>query len=92
MDEWAPWATQTDKLEVLLLENFAANVRPVPKRPLHSRTSTIIIRKQVLPFYYAIYNHDLQRFVELQYRLGEDGTLRHLAVAQDRQPPAHHET
>src|SRR5690606_13336691 len=51
-----------------LLRLFLHKHRPVPKRPAFSRTSTIIVRKELLPFYYAIYDHDLCRFVELQYR------------------------
>lgn len=86
-DEWRPWTLHTGNLQEMLLKNFTGRPRPVPMRPLYSRTSTIIIRKQVLPFYYAIYDHDLQRFVELQYRHGAGGTLQHLAVPADMQPP-----
>ena len=70
----------------LLLE-FLGRSRTVPPRPSYSRTSTIIIRKELLPFYYAIYDHDLFRFIELQYRDGKDSPLHYIRIPDDMQPP-----
>ena len=55
-------------MEQGLLESFLSKPRRTPARPAWSRTSTLIIRKEALPFYYAIYDHEQGRFTELQYR------------------------
>lgn len=47
----------------------------------------MIIRKHVLPFYYAIFDHALHRFVELQYRFPQGSYLRTCNVPGDQQPP-----
>lgn len=70
-----------------LLGLFLQKHRPIPKRPAFSRTSTLIVRKEFLPFYYAIYDHDLARFIELQYRTVKDGPLLTVQVPMDVQPP-----
>ena len=70
-----------------LLRLFLQKQRPVPKRPAFSRTSTLIVRKEFLPFYYAIYDHDLARFVELQFRSVKDGPLQSLPIPLGMQPP-----
>lgn len=70
-----------------LLRLFLHKHRPVPKRPAFSRTSTIIVRKEILPFYYAIYDHDLRRFVELQYRNVKDGPLLSVQIPAGMHPP-----
>ena len=85
--ERGPWAAHFANLEEALLRNFVSKPRQIPARPSFSRNSTIIIRKQVLPFYFAIYDHDLQRFVELQYRHAEGGPLETMLVPADMQPP-----
>lgn len=82
-----PWAIQSANIEEALVRNFTGKPRQIPARPSFSRTSTIIIRKQVLPFYYAIYDHDRQRFVELQYRQAEGGPILKLKLPPDKQPP-----
>ena len=77
---------ETDvKMELLRL--FLKKHRPVPKRPAFSRTSTLIVRKEFLPFYYAIYDHDLARFVELQFRSVKDGPLQSFPIPLGMQPP-----
>ena len=70
-----------------LLRLFLKKERPIPDRPPFSRTSTIIVRKELLPFYYAIYDHDLSRFVELQYRNDKNGPLMSVLVPTGMQPP-----
>ena len=71
-----------------LLQRFLESTRPVPARPHYSRTSTIIIRKEVGPFYYAIYDHERLRFIELQYRTGKDSPLLSIPIPESMQPPA----
>ncbi|MBK7286354.1 MAG: hypothetical protein IPI95_04180 [Flavobacteriales bacterium] len=39
------------------------------------------------PFYYAIYDHDLYRFIELQYRHGKDSPLFSIRIPDSMQPP-----
>lgn len=75
------------EFEQELLQRFLERTRSVPSRPPHSRTSTIIIRKELLPFYFAIYDHDRYRFIELQYRLGKDSPLLSVQVPEAMQPP-----
>lgn len=75
------------ELEKELMLQFLGKQRSIPKRPAYSRMSTLIIRKELLPFYYAIYDHDLGRFVELQYRIGKDGPLTAVPVPMEMQPP-----
>ncbi|HQV38121.1 MAG: hypothetical protein IPO60_00420 [Flavobacteriales bacterium] len=75
------------ELEQELLQRFLERSRPVPSRPPCSRTSTIIIRKELIPFYYAIYDHDLYRFIELQYRHGKDSPLFSIRIPDSMQPP-----
>ena len=71
-----------------LLHRFLDKARPVPTRPPYSRTSTIIIRKELVPFYYAIYDHDRYRFIELQYRHDKDSPLLSIRIPESMQPPA----
>ncbi len=75
------------EFEQELLHRFLERSLPVPSRPPYSRTSTNIIRKELLPFYYAIYDHDLYRFIELQYRLGKDSPLLAIRIPESMQPP-----
>ncbi len=75
------------ELDALLLRNFLGKERHVPARPHWSHTSTVIIRKQVLPFYYAIYDHDLHRFTELQYRGAMNEPMRRVPVPATEHPP-----
>lgn len=70
-----------------LLRLFLLKHRPIPRRPACSRTSTVIVRKELLPFYYAIYDHDLCRFVELQFRSMKDGPLRSVPIPLGMAPP-----
>lgn len=70
-----------------LLQLFLERPRAVPIRPPCSRTSTLIIRKELVPFYYAIYDHDRYRFIELQYRHGEDSPLLSIPIPESMQPP-----
>lgn len=70
-----------------LLQCFLEKARPAPARPAYSRTSTIIIRKELVPFYYAIYDHDRCRFLELQYRNGKDSPLLSIHIPESMQPP-----
>lgn len=87
-NEEGPTLRQRDvDVEQELLRLFLKKERPVPDRPPFSRTSTIIVRKELLPFYYAIYDHDLSRFVELQYRNDKDGPLISIHVPLNMQPP-----
>ena len=87
-NEEGPTLRQRDvDVEQELLRLFLKKERPVPDRPPFSRTSTIIVRKELLPFYYAIYDHDLSRFVELQYRNDKDGPLISIHVPLSMQPP-----
>ncbi len=80
--------TQRDPdFERELLQRFLERSRPIPSRPPYSRTSTIIIRKEVLPFYFAIYDHDRYRFIELQFRLGKESPLLYIPVPESMQPP-----
>ena len=75
------------EFEQELLQRFLERYRPVPQRPPYSRTSTLIIRKELLPFYFAIYDHDRYRFIELQYRLGRDSPLFSIQIPESMQPP-----
>lgn len=73
--------------EELLLNALVSVARPVPRRPKYFTRSTVLIRRGPLPTFYAIYCHERNRFIELQYDLG-DGRGRHVvAVPEDRQPP-----
>jgi hypothetical protein len=74
-------------LEARLLHNFVNEERPTPARPQWSHTSVVIIRKQVLPYYFAIYDHDLHRFTELQYREARNAPLHRVAIPATGQPP-----
>lgn len=73
-------------LDELVLEAFLKKPRRVPTRPGASRTSTLVVRKEIVPFYYAIYDHDLGRFTALQYRPTKDAPLRSVALAPEKQP------
>ena len=46
----------------------------------------LVVRKEVVPFYYAIYDHDLGRFTELQYRISKDAPLRSVVLSPMLQP------
>ncbi|MBS1570411.1 MAG: hypothetical protein JST45_13365 [Bacteroidetes bacterium] len=85
-EKWT-WGGTRAELEGALLRNFMHTERPVPQHPHWSRTTTVVIRKQVLPYYYAIYDHELHRYVELQYRVGRDAPLCHMDVPAEAQPP-----
>lgn len=73
-------------IERRIMERFIAKPRKHPPRPEWSRTSILIIRKEVLPFYYAIFDHEQERFVELQYRVGLHSPLRSIQVPSTLQP------
>ena len=73
-------------MEQRILERFLAKPRKHPARPAWSHFSILIIRKEVVPFYYAIYDHELGRFVELQYRAGPSSPLRSIAVPGNVDP------
>lgn len=81
-----PTQRETD-LKQELLRLFLQKRRPIPKRPALSRTSTLIVRKEFTPFYYAIYDHDQARFVELQFRSVKDGPLQSVLIPLGMQPP-----
>ena len=68
------------EMEQGLLESFLSKPRRTPARPAWSRTSTLIIRKEALPFYYAIYDHEQGRFTELQYRSAPLSPLRIIQI------------
>lgn len=72
--------------DALVRDAFLNKPRQVPHRPEASRTSTIVVRKEVVAFYYAIYDHDLERFTELQYRETPDSPLRSVALSPTMQP------
>jgi hypothetical protein len=76
-----------EETERKLVEGFLSRPRRIPKRPQWSRTSIVIIRKEALPFYFAVYDHDLSRFVELQYRSGPNASLRSVHLPDTMQPP-----
>ena len=88
-DRQAAEQAQTE-LEQRILEGFLSKPRAVPKRPAWSGHSMVIIRKESVPFYYAIYDHDLGRFTELQYRAGPGSPLRHIPVPEGRAQPLAH--
>ena len=73
-------------MEQRILEQFLAKSRKHPPRPAWSHSSILIIRKEVVPFYYAIYDHEQERFVELQYRAGPTSPLRSITVPSNVQP------
>jgi hypothetical protein len=75
------------EVEEELIRRFTSKPRRIPKRPPYSRISLLIIRKEWLPFFYALYDHDLHRFVELQYRHTANGPMRSVQIPPDRQPP-----
>lgn len=79
------------EFEQELLQCFLERSRPIPKRPTYSRTSTIIIRKELIPFYYAIYDHDRYCFIELQYRSGKNSPLLSVPIPESMQPPVNSE-
>ena len=78
--------TEIQDMERRIMDRFIAKPRKHPPRPAWSRTSIVIIRKEVVPFYYAIYDHDQERFVELQYRTGPLSPLRSIVVPSTLQP------
>jgi len=73
-------------MERRIMERFIAKPRKYPPRPAWSRTSIVIIRKEVVPFYYAIYDHEQERFVELQYKASPSSPLRSIEVPSTLQP------
>lgn len=73
-------------MERRIMERFLSKPRKHPPKPAWSRTSILIIRKEVLPFYYAIYDHEQDRFVELQYKAGPSSPLRSIQVPSTLQP------
>ena len=73
-------------MERRIVERFPSKPRKHPPRPAWSRTSILIIRKEVVPFYYAIYDHEQERFVELQYRTGPNSPLLSIPVPSTLQP------
>lgn len=73
-------------MERRIMERFLSKPRKHPPRPPWSRTSILIIRKEVVPFYYAIYDHEQERFVELQYKAGPSSPLRSIEVPNTLQP------
>jgi len=75
-------------LERELLKHFAAKPRRIPKRPTCSPTSTVIIRRDLLPFYYAIFDHHLGSFTELRYRTSKAGPLLSVRIPPETQPIA----
>lgn len=80
--------TEIQDLERRIMERFVSKPRKHPPRPAWSRTSILIIRKEVVPFYYAIYDHEQERFVELQYRAGTQSPVRSILVPSTVQPEA----
>ncbi|MBK9421241.1 MAG: hypothetical protein IPN44_09310 [Flavobacteriales bacterium] len=87
--------SETDLTDKAVRESFLAKPRRVPTRPDASRTSILVVRKEVLPYYYAIYDHDLERYTELQYRLSLNEPLRSVVLSALMQPefwPSAHES
>ncbi|HEY0976274.1 MAG TPA: hypothetical protein VGE21_02295 [Flavobacteriales bacterium] len=73
--------------EELLLQALVSVARQVPRRPKYFTRSTVLIRRGPLPAFYAIYCHERQRFIELQYDLNDGRGRQVLAVPEGRQPP-----
>ncbi|MGV9014004.1 MAG: hypothetical protein ACOH13_15540 [Flavobacteriales bacterium] len=87
--------SETELTDKAVRDSFLAKPRRVPMRPDASRTSILVVRKEVLPYYYAIYDHDLERYTELQYRLSLNEPLRCVALSSLIQPdlwPSAHES
>lgn len=74
------------EVEEELLRCFTEKPRHIPARPAHSSTSVLVVRKEWLPFYYAIYDHDLKCFVALQYRHTRNAPMRTIRIPAQRQP------
>ncbi len=76
------------EFEKELLESFISKQRTAPARPASSRTSTVIVRKEIIPFYYAIYDHELKRYTRLMYRNANprDPSLQTVPVPAEMQP------
>lgn len=76
------------EFEKELLESFISKQRTAPARPAASRTSTVIVRKEIIPFYYAIYDHELKRYTRLMYRNANprDTSLQTVPVPEEKQP------
>jgi hypothetical protein len=71
-----------------VLSSFLSRARRSPRRPPRFTRSIVIVRKDVVPFYHAIYDHQRGRFVELQVpRPGSTNTLI-IPIPGDQQPPA----
>ena len=75
-----------EDLDKAVVDSFVGKRRPIPPRPARSRTTTVIIRKEVVSFYYAIYAHELGRFVELRYRPDPDAPMRSIPLPDSLQP------
>ncbi len=73
-------------LEAELIRCFLAKPRSIPQRPSATHVSTLVIRKELLPFYFAIYDHDLGRFTALQYHTDPDAPLCSVALQPHEQP------
>jgi hypothetical protein len=78
---------RTEELDEELLQCFLASPRRIPEQPHYSRTSIVVVRKELLPFYYAVYDHAVHRFVELQYRQGRNAPLHICPIPPETQPP-----
>jgi len=70
-----------------VLTSFLSRARRLPPRPARFDRTTVIVRKDIVPFYHAIYDHVRGRFVELQVpRPGGPGLII-IPVPTDQQPP-----
>lgn len=75
-----------ENLDKAVLDAFIGKRRPIPPRPARSRTTTLIIRKEVVAFYFAIYAHELGRFIELKYRPNPEAPMRSIQLPDSMQP------
>ncbi|MFT3886158.1 MAG: hypothetical protein QM724_12255 [Flavobacteriales bacterium] len=81
-----PPATEAELIRSVL-SSFLSRARRLPRRPTRFTRSIVIVRKDIVPFYHAIYDHVRGRFTELQVpRPGSNNTLI-IPIPGDQQPP-----
>lgn len=75
------------ELSERIVRSFLGRARRLPPKPRDFDRTTVIVRKDIVPFYHAIYDHARGRFVELQVPRPDGHGLLIVALPPDKQPP-----
>lgn len=71
-----------------ILLSFASRARRLPPRPRDFDRTIVIVRKDIVPFYHAIYDHARGRFIELHVpKPGAQSGVLVIPVPPEHQPP-----